>query len=128
MFSRGPLREANYRIDKDLPTLTADPLTKNFRKENFIYLLYLRTNNSYILPNSYLLTCLKTLLDRRGGGSYNPNSNRAARQEKKNNKKQLSDNSGSDSDSTTQKRSRIITENTIDEDFIADAPADGGLV
>ncbi|GBC31211.1 hypothetical protein GLOIN_2v1766278 [Rhizophagus irregularis DAOM 181602=DAOM 197198] len=67
-------------------------------------------------------------LARRGGGSYNPNSNKAARQEKKNNKKQLSDNSGSDSDSTTQKRSRIITDNTMDEDFVADAPANDGLV
>ncbi|GBC31215.2 hypothetical protein GLOIN_2v1673942 [Rhizophagus irregularis DAOM 181602=DAOM 197198] len=66
-------------------------------------------------------------LARRGGGSYNPNSNKAARQEKKNNKKQLSDNSGSDSDSTTQKRSRIITDNTMDEDFVADTPADDGL-
>ncbi|GBC29896.2 hypothetical protein GLOIN_2v1766278 [Rhizophagus irregularis DAOM 181602=DAOM 197198] len=70
-------------------------------------------------------------LARRGGGSYNPNSNKAARQEKKNNKKQLSDNSGSDSDNNTQKRSRILTKDSMDEDyedFIADAPADGGLV
>ncbi|GBC19215.2 hypothetical protein GLOIN_2v1766278 [Rhizophagus irregularis DAOM 181602=DAOM 197198] len=70
-------------------------------------------------------------LARRGGGSYNPNSNKAARQEKKNNKKQLSDNSGSDSDNTSQKRSRIITKDSMDEDyedFVADAPADGGLV
>ncbi|EXX70754.1 hypothetical protein RirG_084640 [Rhizophagus irregularis DAOM 197198w] len=67
-------------------------------------------------------------LARIGGGSYNPNSNKAARQEKKNNKKQLSDNSGSDSDSTAQKRSRIITDNTMDEDFVADVPADNGLV
>ncbi|PKK75917.1 hypothetical protein RhiirC2_773055 [Rhizophagus irregularis] len=55
----------------------------------------------------------------------------AARQEKKNNKKQLSDNSGSDSDNTSQKRSRIITKDSMDEDyedFVADAPADGGLV
>ncbi|GBC39575.2 hypothetical protein GLOIN_2v1766278 [Rhizophagus irregularis DAOM 181602=DAOM 197198] len=69
-------------------------------------------------------------LARRGGGSYNPNSNKAARQEKKNNKKQLSDNSGSDSDNTSQKRSRIITKDSMDEDyedFVADAPADGGL-
>ncbi|GBC44013.2 hypothetical protein GLOIN_2v1673942 [Rhizophagus irregularis DAOM 181602=DAOM 197198] len=70
-------------------------------------------------------------LARRGGGSYNPNSNKAARQEKKNNKKQLSDNSGSDSDNTSQKRSHIITKDSMDEDyedFVADAPADGGLV
>ncbi|GBC49342.2 hypothetical protein GLOIN_2v1766278 [Rhizophagus irregularis DAOM 181602=DAOM 197198] len=70
-------------------------------------------------------------LARRGGGSYNPNSNKAARQEKKNNKKQLSDNSGSDSDNNTQKRSRILTKDSMDEDyedFVADAPADGGLV
>ncbi|PKK56158.1 hypothetical protein RhiirC2_800625 [Rhizophagus irregularis] len=63
-------------------------------------------------------------LARRGGGSHNPNS----RQEKRNNKKQLSDNSGSESDTTAQKRSRTVTENTMDEDFVADAPADGGLV
>ncbi|CAB4443088.1 unnamed protein product [Rhizophagus irregularis] len=58
---------------------------------------------------------------RRGRG--NPNSNRSARQEKKNNnnKKQLSDNSGSDSDTTAQlKRTRIITENSMDEDYVAD--------
>ncbi|CAB4406666.1 unnamed protein product [Rhizophagus irregularis] len=58
---------------------------------------------------------------RRGRG--NPNSNRSARQEKKNNnnKKQLSDNSGSDSDNTVQqKRTRIITDNTMDEDYVAD--------
>ncbi|PKY58212.1 hypothetical protein RhiirA4_479937 [Rhizophagus irregularis] len=56
---------------------------------------------------------------RRGRG--NPNSNRSARQEKKNNKKQLSDNSGSDSDNTVQqKRSRIITDTTMDEDYVAD--------
>ncbi|GET63434.1 hypothetical protein GLOIN_2v1766278 [Rhizophagus irregularis DAOM 181602=DAOM 197198] len=70
-------------------------------------------------------------LARRGGGSYNPNSNKAARQEKKNNKKQLSDNSGSDSDNNSQKRSRILTKDSMDEDyedFIADALADGGLV
>ncbi|GBC44420.2 hypothetical protein GLOIN_2v1766278 [Rhizophagus irregularis DAOM 181602=DAOM 197198] len=70
-------------------------------------------------------------LARRGGGSYNPNSNKAARQEKKNNKKQLSDNSGSDSDNNSQKRSRILTKDSMDEDyedFVADAPADGGLV
>ncbi|GBC46917.2 hypothetical protein GLOIN_2v1766278 [Rhizophagus irregularis DAOM 181602=DAOM 197198] len=70
-------------------------------------------------------------LARRGGGSYNPNSNKAARQEKKNNKKQLSDNSGSDSDNNSQKRSRIITKDSMDEDyedFVADTPADGGLV
>ncbi|PKC54199.1 hypothetical protein RhiirA1_477776, partial [Rhizophagus irregularis] len=62
---------------------------------------------------------------------YNPNSNKAARQEKKNNKKQLSNNSGSDSDNTSQKRSRIITKDSMDEDyedFVADVPADGGLV
>ncbi|PKY37059.1 hypothetical protein RhiirB3_513443, partial [Rhizophagus irregularis] len=65
------------------------------------------------------------------GGSYNPNSNKAARQEKKNNKKQLSDNSGSDSNNNSQKRSRIITKDSMDEDyenFVADAPADDGLV
>ncbi|PKC55659.1 hypothetical protein RhiirA1_475227 [Rhizophagus irregularis] len=67
-------------------------------------------------------------LARRGGGSYNPNSNKTARQEKKNNKKQLSDNSGSDSDTTTQKRSRTITEDTMDEDFVTNAPTDGDLV
>ncbi|GET66507.1 hypothetical protein GLOIN_2v1766278 [Rhizophagus irregularis DAOM 181602=DAOM 197198] len=70
-------------------------------------------------------------LARRGGGSYNPNSNKAARQEKKNNKKQLSDNSGSDSNNTSQKRSRTITKDSMDEDyedFVADALADGGLV
>ncbi|GBC33789.2 hypothetical protein GLOIN_2v1766278 [Rhizophagus irregularis DAOM 181602=DAOM 197198] len=70
-------------------------------------------------------------LARRGGGSYNPNSNKAARQEKKNNKKQLSDNSGSDSDNNFQKRSCILTKDSMDEDyedFVADAPADGGLV
>ncbi|GBC39578.2 hypothetical protein GLOIN_2v1766278 [Rhizophagus irregularis DAOM 181602=DAOM 197198] len=70
-------------------------------------------------------------LARRGGGSYNPNSNKAARQEKKNNKKQLSDNSGSDSDNNSQKRFRILTKDSMDEDyedFVADAPADGGLV
>ncbi|CAB4443098.1 unnamed protein product [Rhizophagus irregularis] len=58
---------------------------------------------------------------RRGRG--NPNSNRSARQEKKNNnnKKQLSDNSGSDSDSTAQlKRTRTLTENSMDEDYVAD--------
>ncbi|GET67073.1 hypothetical protein GLOIN_2v1673942 [Rhizophagus irregularis DAOM 181602=DAOM 197198] len=69
-------------------------------------------------------------LARRGGGSYNPNSNKAARQEKKNNKKQLSDNSGSDSDNNSQKRSRILTKDSMDEDyedFVADAPADGGF-
>ncbi|GBC51286.2 hypothetical protein GLOIN_2v1766278 [Rhizophagus irregularis DAOM 181602=DAOM 197198] len=68
---------------------------------------------------------------KRGGGSFNPNSNKAARQEKKNNKKQLSDNSGSDSDNNSQKRSRILTKDSMDEDyedFVADAPADGGLV
>ncbi|PKY33454.1 hypothetical protein RhiirB3_452357, partial [Rhizophagus irregularis] len=57
--------------------------------------------------------------------------NKAARQEKKNNKKQLSDNSGSDSDNNSQKRSRILTKDSMDEDyedFVADAPADGGLV
>ncbi|GBC39585.2 hypothetical protein GLOIN_2v1673942 [Rhizophagus irregularis DAOM 181602=DAOM 197198] len=70
-------------------------------------------------------------LARRGGGSYNPNSNKAAPQEKKNNKKQLPDNSDSVSDNASQKRSRIITKDSIDEnyeDFVADAPADGGLV
>src|SRR6185369_5060076 len=57
---------------------------------------------------------------RRGRGS-NPNSNRSARQKKKNNKKQLSDNSSSDSDNTVQqKHSRIITETTMDEDYVAD--------
>ncbi|PKK57861.1 hypothetical protein RhiirC2_797274, partial [Rhizophagus irregularis] len=69
-------------------------------------------------------------LARRGGSSYNPNSNKAARQEKKNNKKQLFD-IGSDSDNASQKCSRIITKDSIDEDyedFIADALADGGLV
>ncbi|PKY35134.1 hypothetical protein RhiirB3_533061 [Rhizophagus irregularis] len=70
-------------------------------------------------------------LARRGGGSHNPNSNRSARQEKKNNnKKQLSD-TGSDSDNASQKRSRIITKDSMDEDyedFVADALADGGLV
>ncbi|CAB4436124.1 unnamed protein product [Rhizophagus irregularis] len=58
---------------------------------------------------------------RRGRG--NPNSNRSARQEKKNNnnKKQLSDNSGSDSDTTAQQKcTRIITENSMDEDYVAD--------
>ncbi|GBC51291.1 hypothetical protein GLOIN_2v1766278 [Rhizophagus irregularis DAOM 181602=DAOM 197198] len=47
-------------------------------------------------------------LARRGGGSYNPNN-----------------------DNTSQKRFPYITKDSMDEDyedFVADAPADGGLV
>ncbi|GBC47703.2 hypothetical protein GLOIN_2v1766278 [Rhizophagus irregularis DAOM 181602=DAOM 197198] len=66
-----------------------------------------------------------------GGDPWGLGVYKAARQEKKNNKKQLSDNSGSDSNNTSQKRSRTITKDSMDEDyedFVADALADGGLV
>ncbi|RGB21670.1 hypothetical protein C1646_777555 [Rhizophagus diaphanus] len=64
---------------------------------------------------------------RRGGG--NPNSKESSRQEKKVHKNsKFSDNSNSDElQETTQKCSRIINKDTMDEDFIIDALADDGL-
>ncbi|RGB38941.1 hypothetical protein C1646_804870 [Rhizophagus diaphanus] len=64
---------------------------------------------------------------RRGGG--NPNSRKSSHQEKKAHKNsKYSDNSSSDElQDTTQKCSRIINKDTMDEDFITDATADAGL-
>ncbi|GET57742.1 hypothetical protein GLOIN_2v1673942 [Rhizophagus irregularis DAOM 181602=DAOM 197198] len=55
---------------------------------------------------------------KRGRGSHNPNSRKASRQERKNNN---SDNSSSDGKNTVQqKRNRTITENSMEEDYVAD--------
>ncbi|GET50249.1 hypothetical protein GLOIN_2v1766278 [Rhizophagus irregularis DAOM 181602=DAOM 197198] len=55
---------------------------------------------------------------KRGRGSHNPNSRKASRQERKNNN---SDNSSSDGENTVQqKRNRTITENSMEEDYVAD--------
>ncbi|GBC46011.1 hypothetical protein GLOIN_2v1766278 [Rhizophagus irregularis DAOM 181602=DAOM 197198] len=56
---------------------------------------------------------------KRGHGSHNPNSRKASRQEQKNNNN--SDNSSSDGENTVQqKRNRTITENSMEEDYVAD--------
>ncbi|GET53051.1 hypothetical protein GLOIN_2v1766278 [Rhizophagus irregularis DAOM 181602=DAOM 197198] len=56
---------------------------------------------------------------KRGRGSHNPNSRKASRQERKNNNN--SDNSSSDGENTIQqKRNRTITENSMEEDYVAD--------
>ncbi|GET60059.1 hypothetical protein GLOIN_2v1766278 [Rhizophagus irregularis DAOM 181602=DAOM 197198] len=56
---------------------------------------------------------------KRGRGSHNPNSRKASRQEQKNNNN--SDNSSSDGENTIQqKRNRTITENSMEEDYVAD--------
>ncbi|GBC19737.2 hypothetical protein GLOIN_2v1673942 [Rhizophagus irregularis DAOM 181602=DAOM 197198] len=64
---------------------------------------------------------------KRGCGSHNPNSRKASRQERKNNNN--SDNSSSDGENTIQlKRNRTITENSMEEDYVADAQtADVGV-
>ncbi|GBC29264.2 hypothetical protein GLOIN_2v1766278 [Rhizophagus irregularis DAOM 181602=DAOM 197198] len=56
---------------------------------------------------------------KRGRGNHNPNSRKASRQERKNNNN--SDNSSSDGENTIQqKRNRTITENSMEEDYVAD--------
>ncbi|GET62893.1 hypothetical protein GLOIN_2v1766278 [Rhizophagus irregularis DAOM 181602=DAOM 197198] len=56
---------------------------------------------------------------KRGRGSHNPNSRKTSRQERKNNN--ISDNSSSDGENTVQqKRNRTITENSMEEDYVAD--------
>ncbi|EXX64471.1 hypothetical protein GLOIN_2v1673942 [Rhizophagus irregularis DAOM 181602=DAOM 197198] len=56
---------------------------------------------------------------KRGCGSHNPNSRKASHQERKNNNN--SDNSSSDGKNTVQqKRNRTITENSMEEDYVAD--------
>ncbi|GET52415.1 hypothetical protein GLOIN_2v1673942 [Rhizophagus irregularis DAOM 181602=DAOM 197198] len=64
---------------------------------------------------------------KRGRGSHNPNSRKASRQERKNNNN--SDNSSSDGENTVQqKRNRMITENSMEEDYVADVQtADVGV-
>ncbi|GBC19774.2 hypothetical protein GLOIN_2v1766278 [Rhizophagus irregularis DAOM 181602=DAOM 197198] len=64
---------------------------------------------------------------KRGRGSHNPNSRKASRQERKNNNN--SDNSSSDGENTIQqKRNRTITENSMEEDYVADTQtADVGV-
>ncbi|GBB98044.1 hypothetical protein RclHR1_31210001 [Rhizophagus clarus] len=64
---------------------------------------------------------------RRGGGLPNTNSRRAHRHNKRNNNN-TSDNSSSDGESTAQqKRTRTLSANTMDEDFVADIAADAGV-
>ncbi|EXX66275.1 hypothetical protein RirG_125390 [Rhizophagus irregularis DAOM 197198w] len=56
---------------------------------------------------------------KRGRGSYNPNSRKTVHHENKH--KKDSDNSSSDSENTVQqKRNRMITKNSMDEDYVAD--------
>ncbi|GBC19757.1 hypothetical protein GLOIN_2v1673942 [Rhizophagus irregularis DAOM 181602=DAOM 197198] len=56
---------------------------------------------------------------KRGRRSHNPNSRKASRQERKNNNN--SDNLSSDGENTIQqKRNHTITENSMDEDYVAD--------
>ncbi|CAB4416839.1 unnamed protein product [Rhizophagus irregularis] len=58
---------------------------------------------------------------KRGRGSFNPNSRKASRQERKSQNSPNNSNNNSDSENTVQqKRTRIITENTMDEDYVAD--------
>ncbi|CAB4403222.1 unnamed protein product [Rhizophagus irregularis] len=58
---------------------------------------------------------------KRGCGSFNPNSRKASRQERKSQNSPNNSNNNSDSENTVQqKRTRIITENTMDEDYVAD--------
>ncbi|CAB4403199.1 unnamed protein product [Rhizophagus irregularis] len=59
---------------------------------------------------------------KRGCGSYNPNSRKTARHERKSETSPDNSNNNSDSENTVQqKRTRIITENSMDEDYVADA-------
>ncbi|PKC54999.1 hypothetical protein RhiirA1_446939 [Rhizophagus irregularis] len=56
---------------------------------------------------------------KRGCGSHNPNSRKASCQERKNNNN--SDNSSSNSENTIQqKRTHTLTDNSIEEDYVAD--------
>ncbi|EXX69430.1 hypothetical protein GLOIN_2v1766278 [Rhizophagus irregularis DAOM 181602=DAOM 197198] len=56
---------------------------------------------------------------KRGRESHNPNSRKASRQERKNNNN--SDNSSFDGENTIQqKRNRMITKNSMEEDYVAD--------
>ncbi|PKY34885.1 hypothetical protein RhiirB3_476080, partial [Rhizophagus irregularis] len=56
---------------------------------------------------------------KRGCGSHNPNSRKTSRQERKLNNN--SDNSSSDGENTVQqKRNHTITENSMEEDYVAD--------
>ncbi|GBC08514.1 hypothetical protein RclHR1_08180008 [Rhizophagus clarus] len=64
---------------------------------------------------------------RRGGSFPNINSRRANRHNKRNNNNN-SDNSSSDGESAAQqKRTRTLSANTMDEDFVADTAADVGV-
>ncbi|GBC05513.1 hypothetical protein RclHR1_06260019 [Rhizophagus clarus] len=64
---------------------------------------------------------------RQGGGFPNTNSRRANRHNKRNNNIN-SDNSSSDGESAAQqKRTRTHSENTMDEDYVADTAADVGV-
>ncbi|CAB4436126.1 unnamed protein product [Rhizophagus irregularis] len=65
---------------------------------------------------------------KRGRGSFNPNSRKASRQDRKNQNSPNNSNNNSDSESTVQqKRTRTITENSMDEDYVAgDQTADVG--
>ncbi|PKY57384.1 hypothetical protein RhiirA4_478404 [Rhizophagus irregularis] len=57
---------------------------------------------------------------KRGRGSYNPNSREAFRQERKSQNSPNNSNNNFDSENTVQQKcTRIITENTMDEDYVA---------
>ncbi|CAB4443100.1 unnamed protein product [Rhizophagus irregularis] len=58
---------------------------------------------------------------KRGRGSFNPNSRKTTRQERKSQNSPNNSNNNSDSENTVQqKRTRTITENSMDEDYVAD--------
>ncbi|GBB92832.1 hypothetical protein RclHR1_20620003 [Rhizophagus clarus] len=64
---------------------------------------------------------------KRGRSSFNPNSRKASRQERKKDNNN-SDNSSSDGKNTVQQKcTRTTSDNTIDEDFIADTATDVGV-
>ncbi|GBC10534.1 hypothetical protein RclHR1_00970035 [Rhizophagus clarus] len=61
---------------------------------------------------------------RRGRGSFNPNSRKASRHERRKDNNN-SDNSSSDGENTVQqKRTQTTSDNTMDEDYVADTAAD----
>ncbi|GBB95883.1 hypothetical protein RclHR1_26390001 [Rhizophagus clarus] len=110
-------------IPDEVPPLLAALLPRNPRSKYSIY----SDSIKWIVFLSKISSRNSQNVARRGGGLPNTNSRRAQRHNKRNNNNN-SDNSSSDGEGAAQqKRTRTLSANTMDEDFVTDTAADVGV-
>ncbi|GBB95644.1 hypothetical protein RclHR1_25870001 [Rhizophagus clarus] len=110
-------------IPDEVPSLLAALLSRNPHLKYSIY----SDSIKWIVFLSKISSHTSQNVARRGGSFPNTNSRRANRHNKRNNNHN-SDNFSSDSEATAQqKRTRTISDTTMDENFVTEAAVDVGV-